>query len=180
MEYSSNDKIYGVPEGVSYGQFERVDELNDRLSSRQFSDRPLQPNFNPRPVPTKYATFPMVNRRKEVKEMLVTYPKHNLYDNFNPGSAKAPPSGFINNVDTETILRNQAFALQSSDQHVYVPSSHSDLYKVEVISRPSEQPYPLLFNRFAFDNYQHPNVANKNIGNDVFSNHTRTQLRGGQ
>jgi len=177
MEYSSNYKIYGVPEGVSYGQFERVDELNDRIASRYFSDKPLQPNYNPRPIPTKYSLFPMVNRRKEVKEMLVTYPEYNGYDNFNPGTAKAPPSGFINNIDTETILRNQAFSLQRADQNVYVPSSHSDLYKVEVISHPSEQPYPLLFNKFSFDQYKHPNT-NNNIGKDVFSNHTRTQLRG--
>ena len=27
--------LYGVPTGVSYGQNERVDELNDRLQSRQ-------------------------------------------------------------------------------------------------------------------------------------------------
>jgi hypothetical protein len=179
MEYSTIDKIYGVTEGVSYGQHERVDELNTRISSRQFSDQPLQPNYNPRPVPTKYALFPTINRRKEVKEMLMVYPEYNTYNNFNPGTAKAPPSGFINNVDTETILRNQAFALQKADQNVYVPSSHSDLYKVEVVSRPSEQPYPLLFNRFQFDDFQHPNNVNKNIGKDVFSNHTRTQLRGG-
>lgn len=180
MEYQSIDKIYGVPEGISYGQHERVDELNDRIASRYFSDKPLQPNYNPRPIPTKYSIFPIINRRKEVKENLVNYPDYNGYDNFNPGSAKAPISGIVNNIDTETILRNQAFALQKADQHIYVPSSQSDLYKVEVISRPSEQPYPLLFNRFTFDGRQHPNMEKGNIGKDIFSNHTRTQLRGGQ
>ena len=180
MDYQINNKIYGVPEGVSYGQHERVDELNDRISSRYFSDKPLQPNYNPRSIPTKYSLFPIVNRRKEVKEVLNTYPDYNGYDNFNPGTAKAPPCGFINNVDTETILRNQAFALQHADQNVYIPSSQSDLYKVEVVSRPSEQPHPLLFNRFTFDGRQHQNMEKSNIGKDIFSNHTRTQLRGGQ
>jgi hypothetical protein len=178
MEYQSPDKIYGVPEGVSYGQNERVDELNTRISSRQFSDMPLQPNFNPRPVPTKYSVFPIINRRTPLKETALQYPEYNSYNNFNPGTARAPPSGFLNNVDAETILRNQAFTLQRADQNVYVPSSNSDLYKVEVIARPSDQPCPLLFSNFSFENKVHPNLTNSKIGGDTFSNHTRTQLRG--
>ena len=40
----------------------------------------------------------------------------------------APFSGFVENVDVESVLRNQIFALQKNDQAVYVPSSKSDLY----------------------------------------------------
>ncbi len=176
MEYQSNNTMYGVVQGVAYGQQERIDELNDRISSRHFPDVPLQPNYDPRPVPTKYSIFPIVDRKKQVKEVALPYPTYST-TYFNPGTARAPPSGFLSNVDTETILRNQTFALQRADQSVYVPSSTSDLYKVDIVSRPAEQPYPLLFSRFAFDNKVHPNNESGNIGNEMFFNHTRTQLR---
>lgn len=95
--------------------------------------------------------------------------------NFNPGTAKAPVCGYIRNVDVETVLRNQTFALQRADQNVYVPTKDSELYNVRIISKPSEQPHPLLFTKNEFNN----NIHNENdkIGKDYFYNHTRTQLR---
>lgn len=176
MSIISNDKILGVHQGVSYGQFDRINELNSRLSERHFPDSPLEPNFDPRPVPTKYSLFPIINRRAPVRESAIPYIGYNVNVNFNPGSSKAPRSG--NNVDLETVLRNQHFALQhGADQNVYIPQSNSDLYKTSVVSRPSEQPYPLLFSNMQFSSSPHPNVANSIIGRDDFCNHTRTQLR---
>ena len=174
----TSDKLYGVPEGVYYGQNERVDELNNRIQSRHFADSPLEPNFNPRSVPTKYSHFPIINRRKPIQESAIQYPNYHLNANFNPGSARAPPSGFINNVDTETFLRNQFFANQHGcDQNVYVPSSNSDLYKISIVSRPSVQPHEDLFEQPQFSQTPHPNLVDTQIGNDKFFNHTRTQLR---
>ena len=179
MELYSNEKINGLPEYLYYGQNERVDELNDRIKTRQFSDSPLQPNFDPRPVPTKYAHFPIINRRKPMNEPVVPYLDYTTV-NFNPGTQRAPPSGFINNVDTETILRNQGFAYQhGADQSTYVPSSNSDLYKISVVSRPSEQPHPDLFLKQQFSGAPHPNLVGANIGQERLFNHTRTQLRNG-
>jgi hypothetical protein len=43
----------GVHVGVSYGQQDRVDELNERIRQRHFSDKPLAPNFSSHPVMTK-------------------------------------------------------------------------------------------------------------------------------
>jgi len=180
MNILDNDKIYGVPEGVYYGQNQRVDELNTRLSTRHFPDSPLQPNFDPRSVPTKYALFPIINRRKPLNEPVIPYIDYNQSINFNPGSQRAPPSGFFNHVDTETILRNQVFALQKGcDQNVYIPSSKSELYNPQVTkgSLNDPQPHPSLFQKQQFDQSAHPNVKGTNIGNDRFFNHTRTQLR---
>ena len=96
----------------------------------------------------------------------------------NPGNASGPVSGYSSNVGVETMLRNQHFALQrGADQGVYVPSSNSTLYKTTVVSRPSEQPYPMLFKQEIFSQAPHPNVQNTTIGTDRFFNHTRTQLR---
>lgn len=176
-----NQKMYGVTEGVFYGQNERVDELNNRYQDRQFPDSPLEPNFSPRSISTKYSHFPILNGRKPTNEPFLNYPSYSTQSNFNPGSDTAPSSGFFRNVDTETILRNQTAALQhGAEQGIYVPSSNSDLYKVSVVYRPSEQPNPLLFRSFQFNQTDHPNNIDNNIGHDRFFNHTRTQLRGGE
>jgi hypothetical protein len=176
-----NKTMYGVVEGVHYGQNERVDEINERYKERQFSDFPLEPNFSPRSISTKYSVFPMLNGRKPAYEDRMNYPEHSSYVNFNPGTRSAPSSGFFPNVDVETILRNQTTALQhGADQGVYVPSTNSDLYKVSIVSRPSNQPNPLLFRNFQFNQTPHPNNEYSAIGQDRFFNHTRTQLRGGE
>jgi hypothetical protein len=179
MELNQPTKMPGVIEGVYYGQNERVDEINTRYQERQFSDSPLEPNFSPRPVPTKYAIFPMMNHRKEAKEFIIPYPEYRTEHIFNPGTANAPPSGYYANIDVETQLRFQNVALQRrTDQGIYVPSSNSDLYKVSVIARPEVQPNPLLFERYDLDQSAHPNNVTTDIGRDLFYNHTRTQLRG--
>ena len=178
MNINQDYLIPGVVHGVQYGQNERVDELNNRMAERHFPDTALEPNYNCRPVPTKYSRFPIINRRAPVREPMNQYANHNLYTNFNPGSASANVKSFQQNIDVETILRNQTFALQhGADQGVYIPTSNSDLYNVSVVSRPSEQPYPLLFERPQFINRTHPNLMTNNIGRDNFFNHTRTQLR---
>lgn len=42
---------------------DRVDELNDRLSTRMTPYINKTPNFDPRPASTKYATFPILDSR---------------------------------------------------------------------------------------------------------------------
>ena len=71
MELGNQSTILGLPQYLYYGQNERVDELNDRIATRHFSDSPLQPNFDPRSVPTKYAHFPIINRRTLLKEPVI-------------------------------------------------------------------------------------------------------------
>uniref|UniRef100_A0A6C0D2W1 Zasp-like motif domain-containing protein n=1 Tax=viral metagenome TaxID=1070528 RepID=A0A6C0D2W1_9ZZZZ len=176
--HENTNQIYGVHQGIQYGQHDRVDELNQRLTARHYPDIPLEPNYDPRPVPTKYAHFPMVNRRTPRNEAQLKYVDYDSEMMFYPGSSKAPVSGYVSKVDLETILRNQTFALQhGANQSVYIPSSQSDLYKVSVISNQTIQPYPLLFERQMFSNTIHSNLENTTIGRDAFYNHTRTQLR---
>ena len=104
--------------------FTNIDESNTRLNSRQFSDSPLEPNFDIRPVPTKYALFPVVNRRKPVTEERLPYVDYNQGVNFTPAVSRGSVSGYMNGIDTETVLRNQTFAKQRGlGQDMYVPSS---------------------------------------------------------
>uniref|UniRef100_A0A6C0ERK9 Uncharacterized protein n=1 Tax=viral metagenome TaxID=1070528 RepID=A0A6C0ERK9_9ZZZZ len=178
MDIQNNSGIYGIPNGIYYGQFERTDELNERMYDRFFPDQPLQANFDPRPVPTKYALFPIIDRRAIPNEKIAPQSKFNIEQNFNPGNSRAPPQGFLSNVDIETNLRNQYFALQhGADQGVYVPSSNSDLYKTTVVSKPSVQPHPDLFSKPQLVGRTYTNVEDNGIGKDRFFNHTRTQLR---
>lgn len=171
------NKINGLQDGIIYGQNERVDELNNRITERFYPDSPLKPNFDPRAVSTKYAKFPIIDLRSEPKEKFQQYLDYSTETNFTPLGTAGPVDGYLNNVETESILRNQFFALQKgADQGVYVPSSNSDLYKVPVFSRPSVQPFMGLFDRPSF--YTPERNVDVNIGNDRFNNHTRTQLRG--
>jgi hypothetical protein len=175
MNLQESEKIMGIPEGIYYGQFDRVNELNTRLGSRQFPDIALQPNFDPRPLSTKYTFNPSYSKPTVRIQRNVD---HVVELNFNPGSSRAPPQGFLNNIDKETILRNQVFALQhGADQAIYVPSSNSDLYKTTIVSTPGEpQPFPNLFSKSQFSATENP-VEGTTIGKNVFFNHTRTQLR---
>jgi len=162
----------GYIKAVYYGQNERVDELNARLNDRTFPDAGMQPNFSPRPVQTKYTTFPMLNARIPPVEPIRQLPEFTT-ENFYTGTSNAPNCV---NIDKESELRNQFFALQKSDQSVYVPDANSDLYKVNVVYRPSDQQYPDLFAKPQFNNTPHPNLSSS-IGGDLFNNNTRTQLR---
>jgi hypothetical protein len=181
MEVTNQNTILGLPQYLYYGQNERVDELNDRMATRHFPDSPLQPNFDPRSVPTKYAHFPIINRRKPMNEPVVPYLDYNQSVNFNPGSQRAPPSGYMNNVEIENQLRNQYFALQhGADQGTYIPSSDSDLYRVSVPmgSLQEEQPFPNMFVKGQFTTNVSPLFnGGSDIGKDQLYNHTRTQLR---
>jgi hypothetical protein len=177
---SYHEKMLGVPDGISYGQNERVDELNTRTQSRQFPSQILKPNFDFRPVPTKYSHFPILDRRTPVTVPYRNYSDYSVNSVFNPGNARAPIDAFIQNIDTETILRNQCFALQRKDNNsVYVPSSQSDLYNVPLaVGRQEMQTHHDLFIKPTFDSTVHPNIRNApTVGADTFFNNTRTQLR---
>jgi hypothetical protein len=183
MEFSNNKSLYGVPNGCFIGQQDRVDELNMRIHARQFSDTPLPPNYDPRPTSTKYSLFPVIERRKPIKETKYTFPEHSVEINFNPATQNGPPSTYFRSIDTETILRNQTVALQhGADQGVYVPSSNSDLYRTNMDflsanrnSIPSV--HSSLFEKPIFTSSIPPSISQRPIGKDVFYNHTRTQLR---
>ena len=91
-----------------------------------------------------------------------------------PGNAQSPWYGFASNVNTESSLRNQFFALQDCDQAKYIPSTHSDLYNATVISKNMPHPHPHLFRNEDFSPHQ-PNTCN--IAKELFHNHTQQQLK---
>ena len=100
---------------------------------------------------------------------------------FNPGNSKAPVHGYFSNVDVETKLFHLGTALQhGADQGVYVPSSNSDMYRPTPVegSLKDPQPFPeLSMTTPMSENPRATRMSQKNIGQDIFMNHTRTQLR---
>jgi len=186
MNLYESSKIQGIiPEtpGILYGQFERVDELNDRILGRFYPDMPLQPNLDVRPVSTKYSHFPVIDRIPISKVKITEAPYYSIESNFTPLNSRGPVDGYFSNVNVESSLRNQYFDLQrGAPQLEYIPSSQSDLYKVQ-IAKPSikeAQPYPGLFNEYRPDSITSPSNLDVKIGANRFFNHTRVQLRGGE
>lgn len=179
MNLPESNKIFGLEEGIRYGQNARVDELNDRTFARFIPDSLLQPSLDRRPVPTKYARFPLIDRVKQAKVPIRSYLDYSTASDFAPIHGKGPFSGF--KVADESDLRNQYFAIQSAPQAAYIPSSSSDLYNVKMApnSRQEPQPFLGLFDNYRMDPFAPIRNADPKIGSDTFLNNTRVQLRGG-
>jgi len=180
----TNEPFQGViptPAGILYGQNARVDELNDRILSRIHCDKPLQANFDVRPVPTKYARFPVIDRVTLPKVGIVDRGDFRVADTFAPTQSRGPVDGFLSQVNTESNLRNQFFAIQSAPQAAYIPNSNSDLYRVSMAppSRMETQPHPGLFDTYKMNLLAPVRNSDPKIGHKTFFNDTRVQLRGG-
>jgi hypothetical protein len=102
-------------------------ELNRRLENRNKPSSPLQPLYDFRPVSTKYTVFHKVDEKPTQNQTHNPQYRYDPYQIFNPGD-RAPIDYFMRNVDVESTLRSQFFALQKSPQAVYVPELNSQLY----------------------------------------------------
>lgn len=171
--------IVPINPGIIYGQYARLDELNTRLFHRVLpTGGELQPNFDPRPVSTKYAHFPMLSGHNPTTIPIKQMSEYSTKTTFAPLTTRGPVDGFLTNVDTESSLRSQFFALQKgAGQNVYIPGYQSDLYITPAaVGRQETQPYEGLFAR---ESYMGASAAHLGgIGQDRFSNHTRQQMRG--
>lgn len=166
--------MFGVIQGMYTCNHGRVDEINNRMSERNLPSASLQPQYSIRPVATKYGYMQVLDQYKKTTVPLNQYKSYNTKTVFNPGNATAPWNGFSNNINTESSLRNQFFALQKCEQSEYVPSSKSDLYETKIEYKPVKQNHPLLFEKQDFEQFN-PNVHN--LGSEFFNNSTRSQLK---
>jgi len=151
-------------------------ETNSRIYDRNIPSQVLQPYIDVRPVLTKYSYFPIVDPRKELNVPLIQVPTYNVHNVFNPGNTTSPWSGFASNINRESELRNQIYALQKCSQSVYVPSSKSDLYDYTFKTIAKPNPHALLFQNDVFSSFN-PNPDENIIGSNIFNNSTRAQLR---
>ena len=118
----------------------------------------------------------IIDRRVVPTVPIKRVPTHNVNGNFNPGNAQAPWEGFAANINDESTLRNQFFAIQNCDKAAYVPSSRSDMYDVKVGGRVEMQPHRDLFAEPELAPFN-PNPYNAIVGHNLFHNSTREQIK---
>jgi hypothetical protein len=134
-------------------------------------------NFSFRPVTTKYTLMPTYNHRIESSIPINNSEVYDVNNTFFPGTRKPHFCGFATNVDKESTLRNQFFALQKADQVAYLPNSSSDLYEnnINFLTHNNNLDAQLLFKQESFNDFN-PNISSS-IGNEIFYNSTRVQLK---
>lgn len=151
-------------------------QSNQRIYDRNLPSQMLQPYIDVRPVMTKYSYFPIVDPRKPLNVPLKKMPIYNVHTTFNPGNTQSPWSGFASNINTESELRNQIYALQKCSQSVYVPNSTSDLYTYKFQTPKQYNPHELLFQDQSFVSFN-PNPAPNLCGSALFMNSSRCQVK---
>ena len=151
-------------------------QSNERIYNRNIPSQMLQPYIDVRPVMTKYSYFPIVDPRKPISVPLQKMPVYNVHQVFNPGNTESPWSGFASNINKESELRNQVYALQKCSQAVYVPNSNSDLYAYNFQTPSQSNPHQLLFQENSFEQFN-PNPSPNEVGVGIFNNSTRVQVR---
>ena len=147
--------------------------LNTRLHERIFPSQELQPNFAPRPVPTKYTHFMTTAHSPQSSVELRNYQEFNTPNVFYSGNAKGPVQYALQQVDTESLLENRFMGLQKNDHAYYVPSIYSDLYQNKG-SIPSKE------NKIDQYKLTPPIITNPNKCNlapNTFHNSTRYNLK---
>jgi len=155
----------------------RNNEINSRIYDRNLPSQLIQPYISVRPVMTKYSILPIVDPRKQNSVKMEIMPTYNLEKVFNPGNTTSPWSGYSSNVNVESDLKGQIFALQKCDQSVYVPNSNSDLYnysfKPSIVST-RHNPHSLLFKE---ERYNEFNPIPENTHISLFNTATRNQIQ---
>jgi len=162
---------------VEQSSSQRQQTVYLRSYMRNIPSQTLQPYLDARPVQTKYSIMPIVDPRSEISTPLVQQATYTPETVYNPGNDFGPWSGYASNVNHESELRNQIFALQDCSQATYVPSSKSNLYQVkwQNNNKPS-QPFPDLFKNEQFCP-SNPNPHPDKVGFALFNNATRQQVK---
>ena len=156
-------------------QNDRIEELNSRINDRNKPSEVLPMNYDPRPISTKYSKMAVLDHRKTNDVPLSNNASvpYSIENTFNPGNDRGHWSGYTQNINIESNLRNQYKLNGCDEKKEYIPNENSDLYRAQLPSHNSNtQPHKLLFHKPTFD-LSDPN--NCNLGMNLFHNHTRQQ-----
>jgi hypothetical protein len=174
-----------LPQYLYYGQFERTNELDQRIYERNISDINLTPNFSIRGTNTRQNVFPIITTANNHAPK-IPIQKNPTYDStkvFSPIQKQGPINSYLQKINEESMLRNQCFALQHGCiESTYIPSSTSDLYKVNVPKNSNLQQFPNLFEHLnkkptePYHTTMNTDVIN-GTGKLFFNNATKQQLR---
>lgn len=171
-----------------------VNTINQRILARTMTTGNVEVLLPSRPQQTLY-TMPLANAvpHGECKPRVLKYNSEpNSY--FLPATSNKSWSNYAANTNTESILRNQVYALQKAPQAQYVPNSTSDLYNSTITKTETSTAqglYPNLPNSNSDNNNNiwglqptlHPREKNSsfsqhtNLGTKIFNNDTRQLLK---
>lgn len=158
-------------------QSQRNATTNQRMYIRNLPSDIIQSYVDFRPSQTRYHVMPIQTHscspHPPPHPPLGVAPTFDTTRTFIPSTRKAPFSGFARNVDLESELRNQVYALQRSSQAVYVPQSTSNLYSYSHKTTPTSVSTSFLQSTDVFSKFN-PNT--ENVGKLPFQNCTRQQL----
>lgn len=157
---------------------DRVEELNRRILGRNSGYGNQDALLDVRAQATKY-TFPLQAATPKCSQPVVQAIVH---QDDHVADSKYPWNGYVSNINNESILRNQVFALQRSPQAEYVPSCNSDLYISSVRPAIRQQVTgdsdPELLFPSLFSNSNPVQGQGQGQGTPIlFNNDTRQQLK---
>ena len=166
-----------INNNVRLQHFEKNDTINNEIYKRNIPSTNIQMSFDSRPVSTKYSVMPIIDHKKPSDVKINILENYDTNETFFPGTSKPHYSGFANNIDNESLLRSQFFALQNCYKQNFIPSTKSNLYNHEIFNKTTniDLDSETIFKKEQFNNFN-PNISN-NIGNSFFHNNTRVQLK---
>ena len=158
---------------------DRTNQINNEIYSRNIPTMELQPNYEFKSTSTRFQIMPIINNNSSPS--LKEYNSYSPSANFYGGDRKGPWNTFSNNIDTESDLRNQNYALQNDSLGVYIPSSQSNLYEFNWNNK--NKSYSAeetkFYNSDLFVPTKHatfnPNIYSDDVGYALFNNSTRVQ-----
>lgn len=105
-------------------------QQNAAMMARNIPSQPLQVYLDARSVNTRYTLMPAIDPYPAATLMAPPIIQRSVYDvhnTFNPG-CRGPWSGFAANVNVESELRNQIYALQRCPLTAQTAASNSELF----------------------------------------------------
>lgn len=183
-EISQKTTIPYVINGCFVLRPDQMDILNERILSRNQTDIPLAPSFDPRPVQTKYTRFGVLDEYKTSNTPIEPDQYKDWYHSnlntknkqpFTTPTANGPPLAYFMNLDKETALQRQGVYMFNSkdlnDDSVYQPSQKGDLYSNSIAKYSgyggSAKYSPTERTPYLFDEYSISNNRNIPFTSDV-------------
>tara|TARA_A100001015_G_C15022732_1_gene728855 strand:+ start:366 stop:815 length:450 start_codon:yes stop_codon:yes gene_type:complete len=146
----SNPSDNNVINGVYVCHLDRNQDINTDIYKRNSTTKNDNNNLIRFPIP--------LNTR---------YTLQHVYDKKQDNDIPTKSDYYINNIDTETLLRGTFHPLQHNSQREYIPDTSSDLYHDNLYQHNSSN------NFYVFN--EKPNKIK--INNNTFFNHTRQEIK---
>ena len=107
-----SDQLNGVVNGYYVCNTERDVELSNRIAARNMPSRPLQPQFSMRPVSTKYALLPIIDRRAPASVPIHKEPTYSVEPLGNQAKIERKRVRFLSKLEVNAKNLGKVFFFQ--------------------------------------------------------------------